>query len=78
MLIKALITFIITVNAYATLVDNKPHDIVDIRKHIPQVKHDIRYFSKRNFIGDEIMGYLAPKCFLQNKAAKALADVQSD
>ena len=78
MFIKGLIIFIITSHAYATLVDNKPNDIVDVRTQIPNVKHDIRYFSKRNFIGEEIMGYLASKSYLQHNAAKSLARVQAD
>ena len=73
-----IILFCVIQNAYATLIDNKPNDIVDIRKYIPKIKLDIRYFSKNNFIGEEIRGYLAPKCFLQEHVAKDLAKVQDD
>ena len=38
----------------------------------------MRYFTKRNFVGREISGYLASKCFLQKHVAKALSEVQLD
>lgn len=63
---------------YATLVEGKPDDIVDIRKYLPNVAHDIRYLSKNNFVGDEIRGYILPKCLLQDHVAKDLASVQKD
>lgn len=76
---KWIILLIILIpKTYATLLGGKPDDIVDIRKYLPNVVHDIRYFSKNNFIGDEIRGYISPKCLLQDHVAKDLASVQED
>lgn len=62
----------------ATLVDDRPDDIIDIRKYIPDVKLDLRYFSKRNFLGEEVRGYLSETCLLQDHVAQSLKKVQED
>ena len=53
-----------------------PHDIIDVKKLIPEIKLDIRYFSSRNFIGKNIDGYEASKCYLQKSSAESLKRVQ--
>ena len=62
----------------STIVDDRPEDIIPIRLLIPDIKMDIRYFSKRNFVGEEIIGYISENCYLQEEAAKALKKVQED
>jgi D-alanyl-D-alanine dipeptidase len=58
--------------------DKMPGTFVDIQKLIPDIVMDIRYNSPHNFVGERVDGYLAPKCFLTNDAAKALAEVQKE
>ncbi|OQK18675.1 hypothetical protein AU255_04030 [Methyloprofundus sedimenti] len=56
------------------------HDdqFVDIKKIIPSVHLDIRYYSKNNFVGSRIDGYDAPKCLLTRETALALRNVQKE
>jgi D-alanyl-D-alanine dipeptidase len=53
-------------------------DFVDVAKHIPSVKMDIRYYTTHNFVGERIDGYNAPKCLLTARAANALKKVEDD
>ncbi len=55
-----------------------PNGFVDISQAIPGVLLDIRYFGFHNFLGEKVDGYLAPKCYLTQEAATALAGVQND
>lgn len=57
---------------------NKPDRFVDIQTVIPGVLLDIRYHGPHNFLGERVDGYLAPKCYLTQEAADALALVQKD
>jgi len=54
----------------------RPHDIVDVSKTIPQMQLDMRYFSSHNFIGRRIHGYEEPACLLTASAATALKQVE--
>ena len=51
-----------------------PDDFVDIKKVIPEVIVDARYYSGENFVGRRIDGYLANKCYLRKEAALALKE----
>ena len=51
-----------------------PDDFVDIKKVIPEVIIDARYYSGENFVCRRIDGYLANKCYLQKEAAFALKE----
>jgi D-alanyl-D-alanine dipeptidase len=64
--------------AYTGDIDKMPDNFIDIQKVIPDVVLDIRYYSPHNFVGERVDGYLAPKCFLTNDTAQALANVQKD
>jgi zinc D-Ala-D-Ala dipeptidase len=64
----------VTAGAYA----QRPDDIVDVRAVIPDVALDVRYATEHNFIGRPIAAYHAAKCLLTQRAAAALARVQSD
>lgn len=55
-----------------------PPEFVEIRDVIPDVVMDIRYFTDHNFVGTQVDGYHAPKCYLTRQAAQALASVQGD
>lgn len=61
-----------------TKAEKMPDTFVDIQKVIPDVVMDIRYYGPHNFVGERVDGYKAPKCFLTNDAAKALAGVQNE
>ena len=53
----------------------RPADFVNIKKMIPQIQIDMRYFSAHNFIGRKVEGYQAPVCLLTRPAAQALNTV---
>jgi D-alanyl-D-alanine dipeptidase len=55
-----------------------PEGFVDVKKVIPDIVMELRYYSCRNFIGDRIDGYLKPRCILTEKAADALMKVQEE
>ncbi|MBN1471455.1 MAG: M15 family metallopeptidase [Syntrophaceae bacterium] len=59
-------------------VDKMPDGFVDIERVIPGVLLDIRYYGQHNFLGEKVDGYLVPKCYLTQVAARALSGVQND
>lgn len=44
----------------------------------PSIQQEIRYFTSYNFVGERIVGYLAPRCILTIAAAEALKRVQAE
>lgn len=50
--------------------------MVDVRRLVPDLSQDIRYFGKDNFVGAPVDGYQAPRCYLKREAAEALARVE--
>jgi len=56
----------------------RPSDFVDIKSLSSGVVVEARYFEEDNFVGAVVDGYLAPKCFLVESAARALARVEAD
>ncbi|MCF6441305.1 M15 family metallopeptidase [Pseudoalteromonas luteoviolacea] len=53
-------------------------EFVDITTKVPNIHTEIRYFTKDNFVGEKIDGYLAPKCLLSTDAAAGVAKAQRD
>ena len=51
-----------------------PNDFVDIKKSIPEVIVDARYYTGENFVGRRIDGYIENKCYLRKEAALALKE----
>jgi CubicO group peptidase (beta-lactamase class C family) len=51
-------------------------NMVDMRTLVPDIDQDIRYFGSHNFTGKPVEGYLAPRCYLQQQTAVALARVE--
>ncbi len=51
--------------------------LVDIRWLVPDMAQDIRYFGSHNFVGRPVEGYDAPRCWLKEQAAHALARVEA-
>jgi len=55
-----------------------PEGFVDVKKVIPNLRTDLRYYGTNNFIGRPIDGYEKPRCILTKEAAEALKKVQED
>ena len=55
-----------------------PKNFVDLKKAIPSVTLDIRYYGDHNFVGTRVDGYQAPKCLITAPTAEALAKVQEE
>ncbi|GLS43930.1 M15 family metallopeptidase [Methylobacterium brachythecii] len=51
---------------------------VDAAGIVPGLVAEMRYAGSHNFVGRPIAGYEAPRCLLTAKAARALANAQSD
>lgn len=56
----------------------KDAGMVDIRDLVPDMDVDMRYAGRDNFVGAPVDGYHAPRCFLKEPAAQALARVERD
>lgn len=52
--------------------------LVDVQALVPDIDLDIRYAGPDNFVGSPIDGYEAPRCYLLEPAASALARVEAD
>ncbi len=55
-----------------------PKGFVYVTDIIPNLKLDLRYFTKHNFVGKPINGYKSNKCILTIQAANALKKVQDE
>ena len=55
-----------------------PQGFVYLDQAIPSLRIEIRYFSKHNFVGEPIDGYLKPRAILTREAADALNNVQKE
>ena len=51
---------------------------VDVAAMNPKIRVEARYATEWNFLGRKVNGYQAPRCYLSNKAAAALNDVEKD
>lgn len=52
-----------------------PPDFIDIATLIPDAQVRMAYFGNHNFVGTQVDGYQANKCYLQQQAATALQQV---
>ncbi|WP_250637373.1 M15 family metallopeptidase [Lentzea guizhouensis] len=73
LLLSVLLTLSITAPAQASSTG-----FVNLRDVDPTIRHDIRYFSAHNFVGEPVDGYREPLCLLTKPAAKALRRVQRE
>ncbi|MBS4095324.1 MAG: M15 family metallopeptidase [Sulfuricella sp.] len=55
-----------------------PDGFVYLDEVAPAVRQDIRYFTRNNFLGDQVDGYLKPRAILAYPAAQALQKVQEE
>lgn len=58
--------------------NNIPKDFVNVGDYIEGMVIDARYFSKNNFTGNNVNGYLANKCYLRREAALSLKKIQAE
>ena len=78
---KLLLLTTLVLNSYFTGViqaQNKPADFIDVATLTSNIEIELRYLGNNNFVGTQVDGYEANKCFLQSEAAKALAKVADD
>jgi D-alanyl-D-alanine dipeptidase len=55
-----------------------PEGFVYVDTVIPAVVIELRYYTDHNFVGEQIDGYLKPRCILTKEAANALLQVQEE
>ncbi len=55
-----------------------PEGFVYLEQIVPDIVQELRYFSERNFVGQPVDGYLAPRCIISLKGAEALKQVQEE
>lgn len=65
----------LTVYAYNA---NLPADFVYLEEIVPDAVIELRYYTKDNFVGARINGYLKPRCIITRQAAEALNGVASE
>jgi D-alanyl-D-alanine dipeptidase len=72
---KAILMLLFATSVLAGIV---PSRFVDLKKTVPSLVIELRYYDKNNFIGQRIDGYEAPICYLSISAAEALKAVQEE
>lgn len=55
-----------------------PKSFVQVKKIIPDLDVELRYFSRHNFVGDTILGYQSNTLYLTKSAAQQLKLVQDE
>lgn len=76
---SGLTALLILTAAPAVAVANElPDGFVYLDAVAPSIRQDIRYYGTRNFLGQRIEGYRAPRCILTRPAADALAQAQAE
>ncbi|MBO6792551.1 MAG: M15 family metallopeptidase [Balneolaceae bacterium] len=74
---KSLILILVFILGIGIFSENSEFPLVDINEVSPSVIKEIRYEANHNFVGQQVDGYNAPKCYLTESAANALARVQA-
>lgn len=64
--------------AAPAMAQERPPRFVDAATVVPHLMLDMRYAGSHNFVGRPIEGYEAPRCWLTQAAAQALAEVARD
>lgn len=55
-----------------------PDGFVDLKKVVPEIQIDLKYFTAENFTGEPVDGYTANRCWITRQAALKLALVQAE
>lgn len=71
-LLLFMIIFIANSKQIINIEKNRPGNFVNIKKYIPDIQLDMRYFSNYNFVGRRISGYKEPVCLLTLEAINSL------
>jgi len=72
---KVILTLLFATSAWAVIV---PSGFVDLKKTVPSLVIELRYYDKNNFVGQRIDGYEAPVCYVSTSAAQALKSIQEE
>ncbi|MBU1309405.1 MAG: M15 family metallopeptidase [Gammaproteobacteria bacterium] len=67
------VTLLLSANVAASDI---PADFSDVGQLIPDAQINMAYLGSDNFVGSQVDGYQANKCYLQQNAAQALLKVQ--
>ncbi|MHC3994196.1 M15 family metallopeptidase [Thiomicrolovo sp. ZZH C-3] len=73
---RTLLLFLILFSV-GTASDMVPPDFVDLKKAVPSLRIEARYFGSNNFVGRPVDGYEAPRCYLTRPAAGALKQAET-
>jgi len=68
--------FLISLSLISLQSSELPDGFVYLKDVIPDVQVELRYYTKDNFVGAKIDGYLQAKCILSKRAANVLKEVQ--
>ena len=75
MKLKLTLLFVLTANLiFAQL----PEGFVYVKKEIPDIQIELRYFTNNNFVGKPIDGYNKYVCILSKQATNALKKIQKE
>ncbi|MEW6665551.1 MAG: M15 family metallopeptidase [Thermodesulfobacteriota bacterium] len=55
-----------------------PEGFVYLDQVVPEIRVELRYHTRENFVGNRIEGYVAPRCIMTRQTAEALQGVQKD
>lgn len=72
---KAILMLLFTKSVLAGIL---PSGFVDLKKTVPSLVIELRYYDINNFVGQRIDGYEAPVCYVSTSAAHALKAVQAE
>lgn len=78
MAIKAIVCVLFLVGSLFEVSLSLPEGFVYLKDIDSSIIQEVMYYGERNFIGERITGYKAPKVILTEKAALRLKNVQED
>ncbi|WP_392469583.1 M15 family metallopeptidase [Sphingobacterium cellulitidis] len=55
-----------------------PNSFVELKKMVPNIEIELRYFGNHNFMGRRVKGYEANKVYISKEAAKSLVLIQKE
>ena len=55
-----------------------PNSFVELKKMVPNIEIELRYFGNHNFMGRRVKGYEANKVYISMEAAKSLVLIQKE
>lgn len=55
-----------------------PNSFIELKKMVPNIEIELRYFGNHNFMGRRVKGYEANKVYISKEAAKSLVLIQKE